>query len=220
MSEDRLVFADDANEEHAAILRAKSGTAASSWELGARLLRFRETGEWQKVTVGGPYQNFADYLIRGCRVSVTTGYRYMAAAWFPKLAALKHGTDALALLKSIIDMTADDESVEEALALELPTESGGGKPFGEMTLRELEQALPIIRAAEGARAPAGRPFHRADSELERLRDRLREAASPWIKPRQISARLVGGHEVVDLKAVPLEKLREVLEALVARLRVG
>lgn len=38
----------------------------SAWELGAPLARFKENGEWQKVTVGGPYATFTDYVSRGC----------------------------------------------------------------------------------------------------------------------------------------------------------
>lgn len=218
MSDDPIDFSPSADEEHGRILRAKTGAAQSAWELGARLLHFRETGEWKNVSIGGPYANFAEYLIKGCKISVTTGYRYMAAAWFPRTAALKYGMDALALLRAIIDMTADEESVEQALALDLPTPEGGRKPFETMTLRELEQALKLVRAEEGAVAPAGRPYHKVSSDAERVRNAVRDAAAQWMKPAQISVRQVGGHDVMDLKAIPLEKLAEVLLAVASAVR--
>ncbi|MHB8878430.1 MAG: hypothetical protein ACYC8T_32440 [Myxococcaceae bacterium] len=207
-----VAFSTDANAEHLLILQAKSTSATGAWELGSRLLRFRETGEWKNVTVGGPYATWKEYLVGGCKISVPSAYRYMAAATFPKWAVLKHGLDAIIALKEITELTATEESVEEALALVLPHRDGGEKAFGEMNGNEVEAALRLLRDQSGgvSRAP---PTQKMSAESEGVRDLARQGSSQWLKPAQVMIRKIGGHEVLDVRAIPVGEAKDVFAAL-------
>lgn len=207
-------FAPDADKEHQQILQAKTRGAAANWELGVRLLRMQETGDWRNVTVGGPYTDFKrGYLEEGLKLKATTAYRYMRAAWFPMTAALQYGIDKLAMLKSIINDTPDDETPEEALALELPTTDGGTKPFSQMTWEELELAVRLVREEKGEPRRGGRPAVVVDASSEALVERMRASAAPFLKPRQILVRKLGGNDVIDIRAIPVEVARELFGSL-------
>lgn len=211
---DAVTFETDANLEHQKILQAKTRSAKELWELGSRLLRFQQTGEWRNVTVGGPYTDFRrDYLERGCKIPSTTGYKYMRAAWFPLTAALQFGCDKLAMLKTIIDVTPDDETPAEAVAMELPTVDGKHKPFAAMSQEEVLAATRLVREEAGIARRGGNPNFIPSAEASELAQRLRAAAAPIINAHQVVVRKIGGRDVVDVRAVPYERVAEVFGAL-------
>lgn len=215
---DALIFEDDPNLEHQRILQAKTREAMGGWELGSRLLRFKGNGEWRKVTVGGPYEHFTDYVQRGLGVSGGTAFRYMQAAELPLVVALRFGINNCAILSSIVEMTQAEETVEEAMNLMLPTDEGTLKSFAEMTFEERERSYQLLREELGV-SRRGVPAPSTESQQAReLRNRIRAAAAPILKPGQVKARRLGGHEVVDLKAVPLDKAYELFTALSAALK--
>ena len=214
-----ILFELSADLEHQKILQSKTRSAKELWELGSRLLRFNQTGEWRNVTVGGPYTDFKrDYLERGCNIPGSTGYKYMRAAWFPLQAALQFGCDKLAMLKAIIDISPDDETPEEAVALELPTLDGKHKPFTAMSQDDVAAALRLVREEAGIARRGGNPALVPSPEGDAIADRIRSAAVPIIAPAQVIVRKLGGRDVLDLRAVPAEKAGELFGALAAAFR--
>ncbi|MBI5544098.1 MAG: hypothetical protein HY901_09435 [Deltaproteobacteria bacterium] len=151
-----LEFAKTADAEHQNILRARRQTDEAAWELGTRLLRFKQTFGWQKVTqpsTGAPFKDWTDYLRRGVQVGVSTAFKYMDIACFPLSLTLELGLERTYWLKQCTDLTAVDETAEQALALELPTADGKTKPVRQMTAEEAEQAYRLMR-------DEGRPVER------------------------------------------------------------
>lgn len=213
-----IAFSDDANEEHGNILRAKTKSAMAGWELGVRLQRFKQTGEWKRVTVGGGgYESFVDYLARGCGVSAATARVYMRAAELPRPAALRLGIHGAAMLSSLVELTEQEETLDEALALMVEAEDGSLKPFAEMTFDEREDALARARANSNVRVRgAGRPSAERVA-ADAFRDRVRTAVAPWVKAGQVQAKVIDGQGYFDLKAVPAEQAADVFEAIAGAL---
>ncbi|MHB8876333.1 MAG: hypothetical protein ACYC8T_21785 [Myxococcaceae bacterium] len=214
-----VTFAPDADSEHRHILGVKTAGAQSNWELGVRLLRMRETGEWRNVTLGGPYTDFKrDYLERGCNIPGSTAYKLMRAGWFPLTAALRFGCDKLAMLKSIIEYTPNDETPEEALELELPTVDGTHKPFAGLSQDELEAAVRLVREDHGEARRGGRPAVVPDPSSQLFAQTLRAAAGPFLRPGQIVARKLGGNDVIDIRAIPVDEAPGLFAALASAVK--
>ncbi len=209
-NDDLLVFAADPNEEHRNILDAKAATAEGAWELGSRLLRFRETGEWRKVAVGAAHDDWTDYLRNGVRVSLNTAYKYMDAAKFPRWCSRQQGVEKISWLAKIVELTAVDETPEQATALELPAKGGGTRPFVEMNAEEVEEAYRLMR--DGDR-PARRPKQVPSGAAVELQRRAAEAVAAWLKPGQVAARESNGALVLDVKGVPQADAPKVFGAL-------
>lgn len=214
---DAVIFEDDPNNEHRRIQEATADTARAAWELGARLLRFQQNGEWGNVTVGGPYSSFTDYLTRGVAIDKRTAFGYMQAAELPVEAAEQLGIKAAETLRSILELTLRDETLEEALGLEVETEDGRMLPFTELTPKERAGALSKLVAKTG-KLRRGPPPRSADDEAIKLRDRLREAAASILQANQIQVRRMGGNDVIDLEGIPAEKAAELFTLLAAALR--
>ena len=215
-----LVFADSPDEEHRRILASKTSTAEAAWELGSRLVRMRDEGIWQQVTPRQgelPFEDFTDYLTRGVDISRSSAYRYMDASTFPLWCSRRFTPERIAWLRKIVDLTAVEESVDEAIALELPTKTGPTKPFQQMTTDEVEAAYVLMRDGTARVKRPGRPAG-ATGAAAATQKRAADAAAPWLKPRQVRAREAGGHVVLDVTGVPEPKASEVFAALASALR--
>ena len=217
--EPAFTFGATADEEHRFILEAKTHAAEAARELGFRLRRFRESGEWHKVTPpnnGEPWQDFTDYLDRGVNLSRTTLYKYMDASVFPLWCFQRFGSEKLAFLKRITDLTAVDESVDQAIALELPVADGQTKPFEKMSAEEVERALKLMRDGQGKVKRTKLP-EPEDSPLVELQQRAAQAVAEWLTPRQVMARRLGKDVVLDVDGVPRVQAADVFTALATTL---
>lgn len=212
-----LVFENDPNAEHQRILQAKTKSAMSAWELGSRLARFKENGDWQKVTVGGSYKTFTAYLSKGCGVSRAAAYDYMKAAKLPLSVSLRFGIESAAMLSTLLDLTAAEETVEEAMALEVEADDGTMKPFAAMTVDERQRALARALIESGVVRRGRKPRTDNHAAVE-LRERIRQAADAHLKPGQVQTRRVGGHDVIDLDRIPIASAKALFKALAAALR--
>lgn len=213
MTDQLIVFDPDPHKEHAVIRALATLISAHNWEFGARLLHFKASGGWQLIS-DPAYSDWTDYAVRGLNCSPTTAYKYMSAAWFPRDEVEREGADKLYALKRITDVTAVDETPEQALALELPLSDGGLKPFREMTAREAEQAYRLIRDGEGK---ANRPPRVVDQQVAALKQVAEEAVSGMLEPHQVAARKKSGSMFIDVKGVPREQAAEIFSALAAAL---
>ena len=213
-----VVFETDPDREHARILQAKAKTAESAHELGTRLARFRETSDWQKVTTNGPYNSFTDYIARGVGVSTSQAFVYMRAARLPSTVTSTLGIQGAATLASILESTQIEETLEDALSLEVESDDGTLKPFASLTAEERERALARVREETGIVRPGLRLQKRDNAAAVELRDRLRSLSADTLKAGQIQTRRMGGTDVIDFEAIPIEKARELFETLAAALK--
>lgn len=223
MSDESLLqFAEDPNAEHGNILRAKSTGIEGLWEFGIRLQRFYDTNGWAKVTlITGGCKTWWDYMDRGLRMSPTSAYKYMAAARLPLWCSLQVGTEKAALLSKIIDMTADDESPEQAMDLLLPVRSKDGgvalekMPFREMTLQQVEQAYRLLKEGQGGVARPKTPSKRSEGEALRVAKQkaAEEATAALLTSGRVSIRYVNGEFLYDLRGVPESRLSQLAAAL-------
>lgn len=217
MLTEKLDFATDADREHANIVRSKANSTDATWEFGARLLRFKTLLLWQQMTgSGAPFKDWTDYLRRGAELPVSTAFKYMDAATFPRAVVVEHGVEKAYWLKRVTDLTAAEETTEEALALALPLKGGGTKLARDMTAEEVQVAYRLMRD-EGASAerPERRPKPGPVTELQRV---AAQAVSSWIQPEYVRARAVGGQLSLDVLRVPVEAAADVFAALGRALR--
>jgi hypothetical protein len=152
-----LVFSNDPSVEHATIQRLNVSRIIEAHELGERVFRFRKTGRWRDVRVDPQFEDFPDYIQRGLRLGLATAYKYIAVSTFPVKMCLSYGIERMSWLKKITDLTAVEETPEQAVALELPVRGGGVKPFRDMTAEEVEIAYRLMRDEQrkAKRGPVG-----------------------------------------------------------------
>lgn len=216
-----LQFAEDPNAEHGNILRAKTAGVEGCWELGTRLRRFFDTKAWALVTLLGGFKNWWDYLERGIRVTPPTAYKYMAAARFPLWCSLQAGIEKMALLSKIVDLTAEEESPEQAMDLLLParTKDGGdevGKmAFREMTIQQVEQAYRLLKDGKGGVAAPETKSNPSETEQVRLAKQkaVEEATAGLLTSGRVSVRYFNGEFVYDLRGVSESRISQVRAAL-------
>ena len=113
----------------------------------------------------------------------------------------------------MLELTPEDETVEQAMELVVPGDDGQPKKFGAMKDDERERALARMREESGAGAT---PPERVTANA--FRDQVREAAGTLLAAEQVQARVVGGHPSVELKGIPVGKVAEVMEAFVRGLK--
>jgi len=211
MSNSEPIVATNPNEEHANILRAKGSISVSAWELGWRLLLFRANLGFLEIQMTPRFSDWTDYLRRGVSVSPPTAYRYMDAAYFPRELTEQYGVEKMSDLKQITDLTAVDETPEQALALELPLVSGGTKPFKDMTADETAAAVRLMKQGEGAvkRAVAS-AANPAATELQQKAD---AAVAEWLPKERVVVRAKKDEVFLDVRSVPRSVARKVFLAL-------
>ena len=211
-----LTFAADPKDEHVNILKAKERSSDSIWELGARLLRFKLTFGWQKLTGdGAPYKDWTDYLKRGVGVSMATALKNMDAAVFPRSMVVDLGPEKACWLKRCTDLTVVDETPEQALALELPVEGGTNKPARDLTADEVEQAYHLMHDTDRSAKRALQPAE--PGPAAKLEQTAEKAVAQWLTPGDVRAFKRGG-KVLLAVTVPEEQAADVFSALAAALR--
>ena len=207
-----MLFGDTPDEEHGLIVAARKASATGAWEAGLRLLRSHDTFEWQKLTVfEAPFADWTDYLRRGVKTSVQTAYKWMDAARLPLGCTEQMGIEKTSWLVRITELTAVDETAEQAMALELPLVGGGTRPVLEMTCEEVEQAYRLIRD-EGAAAKRPGAFQ-SQQAATALQQAVSAAVGSWLKPGQVRARAQGEALLIYVRGVPTTAAAKVFGAL-------
>jgi len=117
----------------------------------------------------------------------------------------------MAALKQITDLTAIDETPEQAVALELPLASGGTKPFRDMTSDESIAALRLMKQGEGAVERPAAPA--PDPAVADLQQKADAAVGQWLPNRKVSVRAQGTELLLDVRGVPRAAARNVFLAL-------
>ena len=208
-----MLFGATPDEEHGFIVEARKSSATKAWEAGLRLLKTQATFEWQKLTIPeAPFADWTDYLRRGVQTGVSTAYKWMDASRLPRSCTEELGIEKTAWLVRITDLTAVDETAEQALALELPLKDGGTRPVREMSCEQVEQAYRLIR--DEGRA-AKRPGAAAQSQeaATALQQAVSAAVGSWLKPGQVRARAKGEALLIDVRGVPTTEAAKVFGAL-------
>lgn len=197
--------------EHENIFRLRKSASGQEWETGARLARSSEKEEWRQLT-DPVYPDWSTYLRDGLSISINTAYKWMRAARWDRRLSLAHGIEKMALLSQIVELTAVEETVEEALRLELPLKAGGTKPFADMAVNEVEDAYRLMRDGErkAKRAAPPRPKNPEAVSLEELAEK---AVAGLIPPEQILSRFRDGEPELDVCRVKRSAARQVFEAL-------
>ncbi|MGC4121411.1 MAG: hypothetical protein QM765_43915 [Myxococcales bacterium] len=189
--------------EHTNIFRARKAASGSEWETGARLARSAEKEEWRQLT-DPAYSDWSTYLREGLSISLNTAYKWMRAARWERRLSLAHGIEKMSLLSQIVELTAVEETAEQALRLELPLTGGGNKPFADMTVAEVEEAYRLMREGE-AKAKHATPTKPKNPEAVSLEELAEEAVDGLLTPEQILCRFRDGEP--ELGRVPGEAIR-------------
>jgi hypothetical protein len=183
------------------------------WELGSRLLRFKQTGDWRKVTEGGPYGSWTEYLSKGLSVSMPQAKVYLRAAELPLQVTLRYGISGASLLAAMVELTPEDETVEQAMELVVDGDDGKPKRFADMTEPERERALARMRELSDVKVHGANGPTAERVVANEFRDRVREAAGSLLTAEQVQAKVIGGNPMIELKGIAVERVAEVFEAL-------
>ena len=197
--------------EHQNIFRVRKAASGNEWETGARLARSYEKEEWRQVT-DPVYPDWSSYLRDGLSISVDTAYKWMRAARWERKLSLAHGVEKMSLLSQIVELTAVEETVEEALRLELPLKAGGTKPFADMAVNEVQDAYHLMRDGE-AKAKRGTPPKPKNPEAVSLEELAEKAVAGLLTPEQILSHFRDGEPELDVFRVKRSVAKKVFEAL-------
>ncbi len=197
--------------EHQNIFRLRKSASGQAWETGARLARSYEKEEWRQVT-DPVYPDWSSYLRDGLSISVNTAYKWMRAARWDRRLSLAHGVEKMSLLSQIVELTAVEETVEEALRLELPLKAGGTKPFADMAVNEVDDAYRLMRDGE-AKAKRAQPPKPKNPEAVSLEELAEKAVAGLITPEQVLTRIREGEPELDVCRVKRSVAKQVFEAL-------
>jgi hypothetical protein len=167
------------------VLYLKKAVVIDSHKLGTKLIEVRERKRW----LGGNYQNFDDWLVRGAKFekSRRTAYRYIGLAEaIPADLAERLGPEKLDLVAAFLAATSKKQSKEEVarLTIAVPTKKGGiiEKRVDEVTPGELAEATKAANARKQARALESLPgAHAAERLAERGRKALKDAKVEGVK---------------------------------------
>jgi len=189
-------------EELDAALRSCLGRLEERmYETGVLLAAAHAQQIYKELPAEPPYADWADYVGRTLGLSARTARRYAEAASFSKPLVLEHKVTKMAFLRRIVDLTGEDESEEQAVALELPLRSGGTKRFAEMTSDEVMEAYGLLLTS-AAKPVAGRaaPAPEPDAAAAELAARAEAATASLLQPDQVTVQRFKGQLAVSVEA--------------------
>ncbi|MBI4509474.1 MAG: hypothetical protein HY698_07540 [Deltaproteobacteria bacterium] len=201
-----------------AIKRLQKDAGRNAWSIGRRLVQVAEL----RLYRSRGFSSVVEYAEKVLAVSAATAFAYMrvASAFSEEITGL-YGIEKLDRGLMYIARTPEEESTADVpeLKIRVPAEGGGdvvAKPFAEVTVAELRRAVQGVRPKDKKAKRSDLPeevssvIAKADRALDRAVGRAAAAGA------SVAARLAreGGKQViVDLRGIPLERLKAVLRAV-------
>jgi len=200
-------------EELDAALRSCLGRLEERmYETGLLLAAAHSQEIFNELPAEPPYADWADYVQRTLDLSAETARRYAEAASFSKPLVLEHKVTKMAFLRRIVDLTGEDESEAQAVALELPLRSGGTKRFAEMTAEEVMEAYGLLLTS--AAKPVGKPASVPEPAAVELETRAEAATASLLQPDQVTVQRFKGQLAISVEAY-FDSAAQAFEALAA-----